>query len=296
MRFRADVEGLRGVAIGLVVLAHAGVPGFDGGVIGVDVFFVISGFLITSLLTHELTGKGAVDYWGFYARRAKRLLPALLVMLLAVGALAAALLPPSALPLQATTGMLAALWVSNFHFAFAQLDYFAPEAATSSLYLHTWSLGVEEQFYLVWPLILVMAWKWRPSSVRRETAVVGVVALFGFVLALRLYRTDPIAAYYLMPTRLWELALGGLAALLVRSPLPLHLRGRDDALRLVGLALVGLGVVAIRPGEGNLFAWLLLPVVGTALLLLAAGDPQQPLFRLLALPVLRFFGRISYAF
>ncbi len=141
--YRADLEGLRAVAILLVVAVHAGVPWLRGGFVGVDVFFVLSGFLITGLLVQEVSDTGRLRFAEFYVRRLRRLLPALLVMLLVVGALAALLLAPAEQREQSSAAAMAALWLSNIHFAFARLDYFAPGTETN-LFLHTWSLGVEE--------------------------------------------------------------------------------------------------------------------------------------------------------
>src|ERR1700728_1796466 len=152
--YRSDIEGVRAVAILLVVAVHAGVPWLGGGFVGVDVFFVLSGFLITGLLVQEITDTGRLRFAEFYVRRLRRLLPALIVMLLIVRTLAALLLAPGEQGGQASAAAMAALWLSNVHFAFARLDYFAPGTETN-LFLHTWSLGVEEQFYLILPALLV---------------------------------------------------------------------------------------------------------------------------------------------
>ncbi|MDR1647375.1 MAG: acyltransferase, partial [Zoogloeaceae bacterium] len=151
--YRPDLEGLRAIAVLLVIAAHAGVPFLRGGFVGVDVFFVLSGYLITALLTLEMQATGNVSFRKFYARRFRRLVPGLLFMLLLVGLMASLTLSPTRRIEVAQTAMAAVLWVSNFYFAFSGQDYFGP-AAESNLFLHTWSLGVEEQFYLFWPLLL----------------------------------------------------------------------------------------------------------------------------------------------
>jgi peptidoglycan/LPS O-acetylase OafA/YrhL len=146
--YRGDIEGLRAIAILLVVGAHAGVPWLRGGFVGVDVFFVLSGFLITGLLVQEITRTGRLGFADFYIRRLRRLLPALMVMLIGTSLLASLLLAPIGQLSQASAGATAAVWMSNIHFALGRLDYFSPGTETN-MYLHTWSLGVEEQFYLI---------------------------------------------------------------------------------------------------------------------------------------------------
>ena len=155
--YRGDIEGLRAIAILLVVAAHAKVSWLAGGFIGVDVFFVLSGYLITGVLLREIEQTGHLRFANFYARRFRRLLPALLVMLVCTSLFAIVVLPPAAQGDQAIAAATASAWLSNIHFAFAKLDYFSPGAATN-LFLHTWSLGVEEQFYLAWPALMIFAY------------------------------------------------------------------------------------------------------------------------------------------
>ena len=151
-RFRPDLEGLRGVAIAAVVLFHVGIPWFPGGFVGVDVFFVLSGFLITGLIVREIGETGSLSFTRFYARRARRLLPAALVCLAVTLVASAVILPPLRVRDVAGDGIAAALYVSNVRFALEATDYFLAHLVPSPL-LHYWSLGVEEQFYLVWPLL-----------------------------------------------------------------------------------------------------------------------------------------------
>lgn len=153
--FRPDIEGLRAVAVLLVVACHAGVPWLQGGYVGVDVFFVISGYLITRLMYTEYVQQGRLDLLRFYARRIRRLLPAFTVMLVAVMAGVRLLYSPFEQPALLDSALAAALYFSNLHFAWGATDYWGPNAKLDPL-LHTWSLGVEEQFYLVWPLLLVL--------------------------------------------------------------------------------------------------------------------------------------------
>lgn len=308
--YRPDIEALRAVAILLVVAAHAGVPWLAGGFVGVDVFFVLSGYLITGLLVQEMRATGGVRLLDFYARRLRRLLPGLLLMIVGTAVAAALLLAPLEQPAQARAASAASVWLSNLHFAFSQLDYFGP-AAGSNLFLHTWSLGVEEQFYLVWPLlVLFLAGSWRWQAVRQDWSRLlrGMLATVGLCLVLSVFLTytRPEQGFYLMPSRAWQFALGAATVLAVTPadasaarPAWLHrlcggVRGR--AMGWVGLALVvGAGLVLdtqhAYPG-----LWAVLPSLGTALLLAAgAVAPSRGAARLLAMAPLRRLGQVSYA-
>ncbi|WP_218000451.1 acyltransferase family protein, partial [Micrococcus lylae] len=154
-RFRADIQGIRALAVLSVLLFHAGLPWLPGGYVGVDVFFVISGFLITGLLIKEISRTGGVCLTDFYVRRVRRILPAALVVIALTLAAGWALLPLSRWESLGWTGLWAALSVSNWSLAADSTDYFNADAAPSPLQ-HYWSLGVEEQYYLVWPLLLVV--------------------------------------------------------------------------------------------------------------------------------------------
>ncbi len=152
--YRLDIQGLRALAVRLVLFAHAGWQPFGGGFIGVDVFFVISGYVITRYLLREFQASGALSLRHFYARRLQRLLPALLVMVLVVSCLAMLLMTPDERSMHMDAAANALFWISNLFFYFSQLDYF-DRSVSENLFLHTWTLGVEEQFYLVWPLVLL---------------------------------------------------------------------------------------------------------------------------------------------
>ena len=159
--FRPDIEGMRAVAIGAVLLCHAGVPFLAGGYVGVDVFFVISGFLITRLLLGELDSTGGISLRRFYARRAKRLLPLTAVLLASSAPSRSCSCLPCARSKSRATSSARALYTANWHFASQSVDYFAQEVEPSPV-LHLWSLAIEEQFYVVWPTLLLAAtWLWR---------------------------------------------------------------------------------------------------------------------------------------
>ncbi len=300
-RFRPDIEGLRAVAVLAVVLFHAEVPGLGGGFVGVDVFFVISGFLITGLLWREVSATGTVRLSSFYGARARRLLPASAAVGVFIMVAAAFVLPPLEARNVIGDGIASALYVSNYRFALEGVDYlnsFAPP----SPFLHYWSLGVEEQFYLVWaPLILGTAWLIRrrgsqaPTSRRPYLMVLGLVASASFGLSLAVTYWAPSLAFFSLPTRAWQLALGGVVALTAihwqrLSPRVAALTGWSG-LALIGVACIGLSQTKAYPGTAAL-----LPTLG-AVLVIAAGcaTPAQGCGHLLGLPPMQWIGRISYS-
>jgi peptidoglycan/LPS O-acetylase OafA/YrhL len=163
-QFRPDIEGLRAVAVLGVVLYHAHVGILSGGFVGVDVFFAVSGYLITGLLWRELEGRGHINLLAFYGRRARRLLPASILVVIVTAIAARHWLPPLQTASVAKDGLTSALYVANYRFAFAQTNYLNATSSPSP-FQHYWSLGVEEQFYLLWPLLLLaasLAWRYRP--------------------------------------------------------------------------------------------------------------------------------------
>lgn len=290
VKFRPDIEGLRGVAVLLVVLAHAHVPGLAGGFVGVDVFFVISGYLISGLLTEELERSGSVDFWAFYARRARRLAPALLTVVLAVAALCLLTLSGDVLQLQLDSGRWAALWLSNVYFAIANFDYFGV-GARDSLLLHTWSLGVEEQFYLIWPALLLLAWK---RFAGRRAWLVWIVSISFAVSALWM-PIDAVGVYYLMPTRLWQLGLGGLVYLSCHGPRGHWLRSHSNVLGWAGAGLL-LASLLLIDGSVAYPGWrALLPAFAAAGLLAAGTGSRNTVGRVLSSQAFGLPGRISYS-
>ena len=309
--FRTDVEGLRAVAIAAVVGYHVGLPLFGGGFVGVDVFFVISGFLITGLLVQEATSTGRVSLARFWARRARRLLPAATLVLGLVALVSWFTIPEID---HGTTGLdvaAAALYVANLRFAGQATDYLASDAAPSPV-LHFWSLGVEEQFYVVWPLLIVataavVTWRRRTASGRDGSSrtvsrgslalVLAVLGVVSFLVSLRLTdRVEPWA-FFGMPTRAWEFAIGGLVSIgattLVRLP-----AGVRRGLGWLG-ALALLGSVALLsndlPYPGTAALW---PVLGTAAVIASgahAGDRGSGVPRALSWWPMRALGRLSYS-
>lgn len=206
--YRPDIDGLRAVALLLVILFHAGL-GFQGGYIGVDVFFVISGFLITGQVIRELDA-GEFSLANFWARRIRRLLPAATVMMVAVLFAGYFLLLPGDYVHLGWSAVAQQLLSANLYFRFwSEFGYFNPWTEENPL-LHTWSLAVEEQFYLLYPLLLITLHGWGRRTMQLVLAGLALASLAGCEACLR---WDAESAYYLLPTRAWELLLGGLVAL-----------------------------------------------------------------------------------
>ncbi|MEL4318997.1 acyltransferase family protein [Leifsonia sp. YIM 134122] len=291
---RTDIQGMRALAVGIVVLFHCGVPWLPGGYVGVDVFFVISGFLITTHLLSSLTGAGGISFADFYARRARRILPASLVVV-ALTVLASILwVPPLMLRQMFNAAIATALYVPNVLFAVQGTDYLAE--TTPSVFQHYWSLGVEEQFYLVWPAVLALAFHLCRRSTRGLFAVIAVIVAASFVGGLVLTFTNPPWAFFSLPTRAWELGAGGLLAMVMRTD-PAWVRSRAaGAAAWLGLAaIVGASLLfdetTLFPGYAAL-----LPVLG-AVLMIAGGDVGTSWSpgRAMSLKPLQLLGLISYS-
>lgn len=206
MKYRPEVDGLRAVAVVPVVLFHAGLPGVSGGFVGVDVFFVISGFLITSILLNDLEA-GRFSLVRFYERRARRILPALFFVILCCLPFAWAWMLPQELVAFGKSIAATALFSSNILF-WREDGYFAAASELKPL-LHTWSLAVEEQYYLFFPVALAVLWRWRKAAV-----LPGLLLVVLASLAMATYGAQhhPAANFYLLPSRIWELLIGALVA------------------------------------------------------------------------------------
>ncbi|HEX5087962.1 MAG TPA: acyltransferase family protein [Nocardioides sp.] len=298
--FRPDIQGLRALAVLLVIVAHAGFGAFAGGFVGVDVFFVISGFLISQLLFREVERSGRVSIPGFYARRARRILPA--ATLVTIATIVASGIWLSAIDLLEVCkdAVWAVFFAANVRFAAVGTDYFAQDQPPSPLQ-HYWSLSVEEQFYLVWPALLlglVLLARRRALPPRLVLAVLALVTGASFAWSVVSTSSDPLAAYFSTPARVWELGLGALTALVAGGLAPRWsglVRGLVCTAGLVCIAIACVTFSEATPFPGYAAA---LPVVGSALVLLAGagGQAVQPLpVRALGVLPMRTVGDWSYS-
>lgn len=305
--FRPDIEGLRAIAVLAVVLFHGNVPGVGGGFVGVDVFFVISGFLITGLLWREVDAAGTVRLGRFYGARARRLLPASATVGVATAIGSALLLPPLEAKSVIGDGIASALYVGNYRFAQQGVDYFQIGNRPPSPFQHYWSLGVEEQFYLVWPaLIIGTTWLVRRARRRAGSApaassktpylfALALVGTVSFVWSLAATTAMPSVAFFSLQTRAWELAVGGLVALTATHwrRLPAFVA---SIVGWIGLAMILLACSQLNgttpfPGTAAL-----LPVLGAALVIGAdCRTASGGCGRFLALRPMRAIGRVSYS-
>jgi len=304
---RGDIQGLRAIAVLAVVLYHAGLRA-PGGFTGVDVFFAISGFVITEVLLRQLTRNDSVRLGGFYLRRIKRLLPALATMTVVVAAIGVLATPASALRLSAITALAASLFSANLYLLHVGSGYF--DISTSlDPFLHTWTLGVEEQFYVIFPAVLVATW-WLARGRLRTSAdgarllaalVFGVVSLLSFLLAVKL-SSGPLGgllprqklAFYSSPTRAWEFGLGAVVALLVpwlrRIPAMVA-----TVLGAAGLVAIGAAIWALHGTSHTPGVATLLPVVGTCAVIVCGTAAGRMVPRALAVRPLTWIGDLSYS-
>lgn len=268
------IQGLRGIAIALVLLNHAGVPGFSGGYVGVDVFFVISGYLIGGHLLRELSAKGTVDLWAFYARRCRRLLPACLAMLAVVMAAVLWLYAPFEHRELMSSVRASSVYALNLWLAGRATDYFGGHTEAIPV-LHLWSLAVEEQFYIFWPLLMLGAAALWPRQAQRSTMRLVVAGgVLSLVACIVVSDVKFQWAFYLTPTRVWEFCAGMWLA--VRSSGSVQLKGR--ALALLGSASLAVLALTTLLFDSQLrfpSGWALIPVAAAVGLILVAERPAD---------------------
>ena len=304
--FRPDIEGLRGFTLLAILGFHAEVPGVGGGFVGPDVFFIISGFVITGQLWREVSTTGSIKLRPFYGARARRLLPVSAAIGVVIVIASAILLPPLQARPVVGDGIACALYVGNYWFILRGVNYFATHVPPSP-FQHFWTLGVEEQFYLLWPpMIIGMAWVIRRRARRRNGSpatvskrpylvLLTLITVVSFAVSLVATYVVPAAAYFSLPTRAWDLSIGGLLALTVDrwrrlSPRAASITG------WTGLALLLLACNQLTSDTRYPGTAALLPMLGTALVL-AAGCalPSLGCGRVLAWSPMRTIGRLSYS-
>jgi len=284
--YRTDIDGLRAIAVLLVVLYHAGISSLSGGFVGVDIFFVISGFLITGIVAGDLDRK-QFSFADFYTRRIKRILPALFALLALCIVAGMYLFAPFDLKALGRSIVSAILFYANWQY-YTQVGYFDGPAIEKPL-LHTWSLAVEEQFYLIWPPILVLAHRfWGRNSLQIAVLAIGAASFSAAVLAVV---ADRAAAFYLLPFRAWELLLG---AYLAVGSLPRLNRPLASGLALTGALSILYAAVLFNSKTPFPAANALFPCLGAALLIYS-GQTENIGHRILSVPPLRFIGKISYS-
>lgn len=287
MNYRQDIDGLRAIAVLAVVLYHYGIGGFQGGFVGVDVFFVISGYLITGII-HKEIGRDQFTFTGFYERRIRRIFPALFAMMLTTLIVGTALLLPSDLERLGNSTLATLFFGSNVLF-WRQSGYFDSSSEYNPL-LHTWSLSVEEQFYIGLPILLILLHRYAKNWLK---SALVVCAIASFALCVWMQAIRPSAAFFLLPFRAWELLLGGWLAIGVIPPI------QDARVRLLvstaALALLLCSLWWINSGPTFPGWQAALPVVATAALLHAGAQGSSPVQRLLSVKPLVFVGLISYS-
>lgn len=300
LRYSPQLDGLRAAAIIAVILYHGGISWAGGGFLGVDAFFVLSGYLITTLLVKEWRSRGSISLGNFWLRRARRLLPALVLMLLVVCAYAALLAPPDQLANIRGDALSTLAYVANWHQVLANQGYFAAQADSTSPLLHTWSLGIEEQFYLIWPLLVVGLALWRKSL--RLCLVVAIVGCAASALEMALLfhpGLDPSRLYYGTDTRAQSLLMGATLALFLAVVPSAAKPVIGRWLQPVGLLAAAVFVAMVVLVNSNTSAmyrggfFLVALVVGLVIWAVVAG-PRTPLAAGLSLGLVVYIGRISY--
>ena len=284
MSYRAEIDGLRAIAVLPVILFHAGFEWFRGGFVGVDIFFVISGYLITTILIDEIESN-TFSFIDFYNRRARRILPALFLVLLTCTLVFIPILLPDELE-NFGQSLVATTLVGNNILLSITSGYWQLESEFKPL-LHTWSLGVEEQYYIIFPLFLFLTWR---IFSKKIFYLIITLAIMSLMLSEWGWRNYPLANFYLLPTRAWEILAGSMAAFIVRE------RGipKNNILSLIGLAFIIFSVFIYDENTPFPSLYSLVPVIGAILLILFAGK-ETIAARALSTKVLVVIGLVSYS-
>jgi peptidoglycan/LPS O-acetylase OafA/YrhL len=288
--YRPELDGLRSVAVYLVVLFHCGVGPFDGGFVGVDLFFVLSGFLVSHVIWAEVDKHGSFRLGWFYARRVRRLLPAAVLVIVLTAAVQLLVASAPQREGMVRDGQAALLYLSNWQFIADARDYFAADAASASPFLHFWSLSIEEQFYVALPLVLFLLLRLRRHAVV-VLLLLGAVVAGSVALQLWHASSDPTYAYYATETRVYQPAAGVMLALLTRLvTIPRGLGRVLAVLGLVGVVVVGSELADVTASTRGLIATVASLAVIAGLYAAPAGEAS----RVLALPLPRYLGQVSY--
>jgi peptidoglycan/LPS O-acetylase OafA/YrhL len=294
MKYRREIDGLRALAVLPVIFFHAGFSPFAGGYVGVDVFFVISGYLITSLIISDKQ-QGKFTLRGFYERRIRRILPGLFIVMLACLPFAWLWMLPGEIKAFSKSLVAVAAFVSNILF-WREGGYFETPGAVKPLF-HTWSLAVEEQYYVLFPLFLLLIWRW---GKRWITVIFVALAIFSLAAAVWASRNHPQGGFYLLPTRGWELLIGASIAVYFLSASQATVAAREtvspvnQAGSALGLALISFSVIAFDRSVPYPSLYTLVPTLGTAFVILYA-NPRTFVGKLLSTPILVGIGLISYS-
>ena len=301
---RRDIQGLRALAVGLVILDHVMLRP-SGGFVGVDVFFVVSGFLITGLLVREHIRSGRISFRGFYVRRARRILPVSTLVLVLTVSFAFLLYSAQRAASVFVDGVWAALFAANWRMALTNVDYFQSTLAPSPLQ-HYWSLSVEEQFYFVWPALMVAVFaltaRWSEPRgnrwLRVALAVIVSITLTSFAISVMMTSTNPEVAYFSTLTRVWELGIGAALAIALQRVVVLPTWSRV-VLTYLGLATIVISAVLITPETPFPGSAAVFPVIGAALVIFAGHGSVSPAHDHATIPltnpVANYLGDISYS-
>ena len=283
---------MRAVAVLLVVAFHSGIKLFPGGFIGVDVFFILSGYLITGLMLDEIGKTGTLSIRAFYARRIRRLLPAACFILIAVLVAAALWLSPMESAEVSRTARAAATYTTNFWFLKSAQDYFRADVASNPL-LHMWSLAVEEQFYLVWPVLMLLAYRLRRNT-RHALACIALLSILSFICCLVLTTVRPAWAFYASPARAWEFGVGGILSLLPAAMFSKHKR-LTYAFGWLGLLAIVLTAVLVNKSVPFPGLIALVPALGTLAVVASGICGYGGVARLLTPAPMQLIGSLSYS-
>jgi peptidoglycan/LPS O-acetylase OafA/YrhL len=289
IKYRSEIDGLRALAVLPVIFFHSGMNLFSGGFVGVDIFFVISGYLITSIILRELTD-GSFSILNFYERRVRRILPALFFVIISTMSLGWMLLPPIEMQAYLESIVSVLFFSSNIYF-WRTLDYFSPESEYIPL-LHTWSLGVEEQFYIFFPLAVIFLWKWKTGILRNA---ILLATLSSLLLCIYLSATHAALNFYTLPSRAWELLAGSIASyILFKDKIEKFSASTAEIGSAIGLALIVFSIFYLDQNTNYPSELTILPVFGSFLVIIFAKDGTNAA-RILSWKPLVWIGLVSYS-